>query len=242
MRSRRWRCAGALALACALTACRTAPPSFLVPPPWEVRKPQLQAREHFDLKGRVAVATGREGFNASLRWAQAGPRSQLTLEGPLGAGAVQVSAADHELEIVTSRGERLDNAAAHAELAARLGFDPPLQTLFQLIDLTDTLEISVRDDGRIERPEGPKDLAPEADLTVRAARALKDASGTRLGASLRVRKRIPLGSGLGGGSSDAATALLVLNELWDCRLALGELAALGATLGAGVPVFEIRRA
>jgi len=112
-----------------------------------------------------------------------------------------------------------------------------LQTLFQLIDLTDTLEISVRDDGRIERPEGPKDLAPEADLTVRAARALKDASGTRLGASLRVRKRIPLGSGLGGGSSDAATALLVLNELWDCRLALAELAALGATLGADVPVF-----
>src|SRR5947207_2224881 len=87
MRSSRWRCAGAWALACALTACRTAPPSFLVPPPWEVRKPQLQAREHFDLKGRVAVATGREGFNASLRWAQAGPRSQLTLEGPLGGGA-----------------------------------------------------------------------------------------------------------------------------------------------------------
>ena len=129
MRSRRWRCAGAWALACALTACRTAPPSFLVPPPWEVRKPQLQAREHFDLKGRVAVATGREGFNASLRWAQTGPRSHLTLEGPLGAGAVQVSAADHELEIVTSRGERLDNAAAHAELAARLGFDPPLPSL-----------------------------------------------------------------------------------------------------------------
>jgi outer membrane lipoprotein LolB len=129
MRSRRWRCAGALVLACALTACRTAPPSFLVVPPWEVRKPQLQARERFDLTGRVAVASGREGFNASLRWSQAGPRSQLRLEGPLGAGAVQVSAADDVLEIVTSRGERLDSAAAHAELAARLGFDPPLPSL-----------------------------------------------------------------------------------------------------------------
>src|SRR5204862_7592852 len=78
---------------------------------------------------------------------------------------------------------------------------------------------------------------PEGDLTGLAARALKVVSGTRLGASYGVRKRIPLGSGLGGGSSDAATALLVLNELWDCRRALGELAALEATLGADVPVF-----
>jgi len=129
MRSRRWLCAGALVLACALTACRTAPPSFLVPPPWVLRRPQLQSRDHFDLKGRVAVAAGREGFNANLRWAQEGPRSQLTLEGPLGAGAVQVSASGNELEILTSRGQHLDNAAAHAELAARLGFDPPLPSM-----------------------------------------------------------------------------------------------------------------
>ena len=112
-----------------------------------------------------------------------------------------------------------------------------LQTLFQLIDLADTLEISVREDGRIERPEGPRGVTAEADLTVRAARALKDAAGTGLGATLKVRKRIPLGCGLGGGSSDAATTLLVLNELWNCRLPLGELSALGATLGADVPVF-----
>ena len=112
-----------------------------------------------------------------------------------------------------------------------------LQTLFQLIDLADTLEVRVREDGRIERPEGPSDVAAEADLTVRAAHALKSATGTKLGATLKVRKRIPLGSGLGGGSSDAATTLLVLNELWSCRLPLGELSALGATLGADVPVF-----
>jgi 4-diphosphocytidyl-2-C-methyl-D-erythritol kinase len=112
-----------------------------------------------------------------------------------------------------------------------------LQTLFQLIDFADTLEVRVREDGRIERPEGPSDVAAEADLTVRAAHALKSATGTKLGATLSVRKRIPLGSGLGGGSSDAATTLLVLNELWGCRLPLGELSALGATLGADVPVF-----
>ena len=121
---------GAAALLATLAACRTAPPpSFLLLPPWEVRRPQLQAREHFDLKGRVAVAAGREGFNANLRWSQQGERSQLTLAGPLGAGAVEVSASDNELDVVTARGEHLDSAAAHAELAARLGFDPPLPSL-----------------------------------------------------------------------------------------------------------------
>ena len=112
-----------------------------------------------------------------------------------------------------------------------------LQTLFQLIDLTDTIAIRVREDGAIERPQGPKDVPAESDLAVRAARALKAASGTRLGADLRVLKRIPQGGGLGGGSSDAATTLLALNELWSCGLARPELAALGGKLGADVPVF-----
>lgn len=112
-----------------------------------------------------------------------------------------------------------------------------LQTLFRLIDLTDTLTIRVREDGAIERPQGAAGVAPESDLVVRAARALKAATGTALGASLRVTKKIPLGGGLGGGSSDAATTLLALNELWDCRLSFGELAALGLPLGADVPVF-----
>jgi 4-diphosphocytidyl-2-C-methyl-D-erythritol kinase len=112
-----------------------------------------------------------------------------------------------------------------------------LQTVFQLIDLCDTVALAVRDDGAIERPEGPADVPPESDLVVRAARALKAASGTRLGATLRVRKRIPMGGGLGGGSSDAATTLLGLNRLWDCRLGIEELAGLGLPLGADVPVF-----
>ena len=112
-----------------------------------------------------------------------------------------------------------------------------LQTLFQLIDLCDTIAISVREDGRIERTAGPSQVEPDADLAVRAARSLQAATGIRLGASLRVVKRIPLGGGLGGGSSDAATALLALNELWSCGLSVEELAGLGLALGADVPVF-----
>ena len=112
-----------------------------------------------------------------------------------------------------------------------------LQTLFQLIDLCDTISLSVCEDGRIERPVGPQNLAPEEDLTWRAAHALQQATGVGLGARIEVRKRIPQGAGLGGGSSDAATTLLALNELWRCRLSLEELARLGLPLGADVPVF-----
>ena len=112
-----------------------------------------------------------------------------------------------------------------------------LQTVFQLIDLCDRVSVVVREDGRIERPLGPADVAPEDDLVVRAARALQARTGTQLGATLRVFKKIPQGGGLGGGSSDAATTLLALNRLWGCGLSLDELATLGLPLGADVPVF-----
>ena len=112
-----------------------------------------------------------------------------------------------------------------------------LQTVFQLIDLCDAIGITVREDGRIERLEGPADVPPESDLAVRAARALQQATDVRLGASLRIRKRIPTGGGLGGGSSDAATVLLALNRLWNCHMSNAELAALGLKLGADVPIF-----
>jgi 4-diphosphocytidyl-2-C-methyl-D-erythritol kinase len=112
-----------------------------------------------------------------------------------------------------------------------------LQTLFQLIDLRDTVSLSVTDDGRIERPAGPLGVDPDSDLTVRAAKALQAATGCRAGASIRITKRIPMGGGLGGGSSDAATVLLALNHLWGCRLPVDELARLGLPLGADVPVF-----
>jgi outer membrane lipoprotein LolB len=120
---------GAALLLCVLTACRTAPLSFPAVAPWEVRRPMLQARASFDLRGRVAVAAGSQGFNASLHWEQKGARSHLTLAGPLGSGAVEVDAVGGELDIATANGEHLDDAAARAELAARLGFDPPLSSL-----------------------------------------------------------------------------------------------------------------
>jgi len=112
-----------------------------------------------------------------------------------------------------------------------------LQTLFQLVDLCDTIGIQLRADGVIERSAGLEHVPPEADLAVRAARALQAASGVRLGASLRVIKRIPVGGGLGGGSSDAATVLLALNRLWGCGLSVDRLAELGLGLGSDVPVF-----
>jgi outer membrane lipoprotein LolB len=130
MRSSRVRAGAVIALA-VLAGCRTAPPpvSLHAAQAWETRKPELQARTHFELRGRVAVSTGHDGFNANLRWAQDGGHSHLTLEGPLGVGAVQVSATGDDLTILAANGTQLDSAAAHRELAARLGFDPPLQSL-----------------------------------------------------------------------------------------------------------------
>jgi 4-diphosphocytidyl-2-C-methyl-D-erythritol kinase len=112
-----------------------------------------------------------------------------------------------------------------------------LQTVFQLIDLIDTIDISVREDGVISRPLGAVGLREEEDLVVRAAQALKAASGTRLGASISVHKRIPMGGGLGGGSSDAATTLVALNTMWRTGLTLAEIAAIGVKTGADVPIF-----
>jgi 4-diphosphocytidyl-2-C-methyl-D-erythritol kinase len=112
-----------------------------------------------------------------------------------------------------------------------------LQTVFQLIDLTDSIDLSVRPDGVISRPSGPAGVSEGEDLVVRAARALKEASGTPLGANISVLKRIPMGGGLGGGSSDAATTLVGLNQMWKTSLSSQQLAAIGAKLGADVPVF-----
>jgi 4-diphosphocytidyl-2-C-methyl-D-erythritol kinase len=117
-----------------------------------------------------------------------------------------------------------------------------LQTCFQFVDLCDEVAIRVRADGRIRRSVGIADIAENADLCVRAARALQSAAACTLGADISVVKRIPLGGGLGGGSSDAATCLVALNHLWKLSLPIDELAALGLTLGADVPVFIRGRA
>jgi outer membrane lipoprotein LolB len=115
-----------------LASCRTVPvhqPPVGESPSWEVRRPQLQARDRFTLKGRVAVATGTDGFNARLRWTQDGKQTHMSLDGPLGAGGVQVTSDGSAVSIVTSHGDRLDNDAARAELTSRLGFDPPIGDL-----------------------------------------------------------------------------------------------------------------
>ncbi len=112
-----------------------------------------------------------------------------------------------------------------------------LQTLFQLTDLCDEVGIAPRADGIIETLAGPPGVAPEQDLTVRAAKLLQMHTNSTRGASLKLKKRIPMGGGLGGGSSDAATVLLVLNRLWNVGLGPDELAKLGLELGSDVPVF-----
>ena len=111
-----------------------------------------------------------------------------------------------------------------------------LQTAFALIDLADWLDFERRGDGTIVR-EGDLVGALEGDLALRAAHVLKKAAGTSLGATISVTKRIPAGSGMGGGSSDAATTLIALNRLWDLNLARSELSAIGLQLGADVPFF-----
>lgn len=112
-----------------------------------------------------------------------------------------------------------------------------LQTVFQIIDLCDSLDFEVRDDGLVKRVAGSAAVAPEEDLVVRAARLLQRRGAVEHGVRIAVRKRIPLQGGLGGGSSDAATTLVALNELWGTGLGVDELAALGLQLGADVPVF-----
>ena len=108
-----------------------------------------------------------------------------------------------------------------------------LQTVFRLVDRADRVGIGPREDGDI-RFSG---VYGEENLCVRAARLLKKTAGTRKGADLSLEKVLPVGGGMGGGSSDAATVLLVLNRVWQLRLSTSELINLGAKLGADIPVF-----
>ncbi len=112
-----------------------------------------------------------------------------------------------------------------------------LQTVFQIIDLADTVTLTPRIDGDIHRVDPLPGVAVDDDLCVRAARALQRATGSALGADIGLVKRIPIGGGLGGGSSDAATVLVALNEIWKTGLNCDDLAAIGLQLGADVPVF-----
>lgn len=116
-----------------------------------------------------------------------------------------------------------------------------LQTAFQLLDHGDTLNFSVRDDGLIRRTTEVAGVAEQDDLIVRAARLLQTAAGVRLGADIAIEKRLPMGGGLGGGSSDAATTLMALNHLWQAGLTRQQLMELGLQLGADVPFFIFGR-
>ncbi len=116
-----------------------------------------------------------------------------------------------------------------------------LQSVFILIDRCDRLRFRVRDDGAIRRVNDVPGVPSEEDLVVRAALRLKEATGTPLGADIEVEKRIPMGGGLGGGSSDAATTLRVLDRLWATRMGDADLSRLGLALGADVPFFLFGR-
>ena len=117
-----------------------------------------------------------------------------------------------------------------------------LQTVFQFIDRCDRLWFTTRDDGLIQRADALPGVPESADLTLRAARALQAHCGCPRGVEIRLDKTLPMGGGLGGGSSDAATTLVALNRLWGLDLPEDELAAIALPLGADVPVFVRGRA
>lgn len=112
-----------------------------------------------------------------------------------------------------------------------------LETVFRFLDFGDTLRLRRRDDGRIVRVTALDTVSEEQDLCLRAARLLQQHSGARLGVDIALDKRLPMGGGLGGGSSDAASVLLGLNRLWELNWSRQRLAALALQLGADVPVF-----
>lgn len=112
-----------------------------------------------------------------------------------------------------------------------------LQTVFQFLDYGDELSFLVTDDGKITHGAPVAGVAADRDLSLRAARLLQESRGVTQGVRIHLAKRLPIGGGLGGGSSDAATTLLALNELWHAGLSVPQLAALGLKLGADVPVF-----
>lgn len=117
-----------------------------------------------------------------------------------------------------------------------------LQTVFRFLDYGDELRFSPRSDGRIVLATPLPGVPEEADLTARAARLLREAAGIDDGVTIHLTKRLPIGGGLGGGSSDAATSLVALNELWNCGMSRQRLQEIALSLGADVPVFVHGRA
>ncbi|HMX98147.1 MAG TPA: 4-(cytidine 5'-diphospho)-2-C-methyl-D-erythritol kinase [Agitococcus sp.] len=117
-----------------------------------------------------------------------------------------------------------------------------LQTIFQFVDYADTLTFTLREDGMITLSPALADIASQDNLIVKAARLLQQQSQSQLGVDIHLNKIIPMGAGLGGGSSNAATTLLALNILWNLHWPNEKLAQLGLSLGADVPIFVYGRA
>lgn len=112
-----------------------------------------------------------------------------------------------------------------------------LQSAFQLLDFYDTISLQPTSNSKVQRLTDVKGIPEQQDLTVRAALALQQATGSTQGVEIEIKKQIPMGAGLGGGSSDAATILLALNQLWSLNLSRKSLMEIGVKLGADVPFF-----
>jgi outer membrane lipoprotein LolB len=122
----------ALAVLALLAGCRTRPPLVTGPgadAPWEQQRAALESFDRYSLAGRVAVAANGQGFTAGLRYTQQPQRADLSLDGPLGIGGLRVGLAGHEIEVINSKGQKLDGPAARAELEQRLGFELPFDEL-----------------------------------------------------------------------------------------------------------------
>jgi outer membrane lipoprotein LolB len=123
----------ALAVLAVLSGCRTLPPAVVTGPgpdaPWPEQRAALEQFDRYSLSGRVAVAANGQGFTAGLRYAQQPERADLSLDGPLGIGGLRIGLAGADIEVTNSRGQKLDGAAARAEIETRLGFELPLDEL-----------------------------------------------------------------------------------------------------------------
>jgi 4-diphosphocytidyl-2-C-methyl-D-erythritol kinase len=112
-----------------------------------------------------------------------------------------------------------------------------LQTVFQFIQLIDVIDFTILESGLVRRSSISLKIDEHDDLVIKAAQKIKKRSGSKLGVDISVKKNIPIGGGLGGGSSDAATTLVALNELWQTGLSIDELSEIGLSLGADIPFF-----